>query len=108
MRLVDYAAGVFGLHLETAGQIASRLNQIVVYGLPDDYYHLHRDNIRAVSTEQVTSAVKEHIRPEEVQVIIVGDCGTYCGFSGRPRAWATRRLFDKGEYEAARCHIEGV
>ena len=75
----DYAAGVFGLHLETAGQIASRLNQIVVYGLPDDYYHLHRDNIRAVSTEQVTSAVKEHIRPEEVQVIIVGDAERIVG-----------------------------
>jgi zinc protease len=69
----DYAAGVFGLHLETAGQIASRLNQIIVYGLPDDYYHLYRDNMRAVSTDEVTAAVRAHVRPDEVQVIIVGD-----------------------------------
>jgi predicted Zn-dependent peptidase len=75
----DYAAGVFGLHLETAGQIASRLNQILVYGLPDDYYHLYRDNIRSVSTEEVTSAVKAHIRPDEVQVIIVGDAESILG-----------------------------
>ena len=75
----DYAAGVFGLHLETAGQIASRLNQVLVYGLPDDYYHLYRDNIRSVSTEEVTSAIKEHIRPDEVQVIIVGDAESILG-----------------------------
>jgi predicted Zn-dependent peptidase len=75
----DYAAGVFGLHLETAGQIASRLNQILVYGLPDDYYHLYRDNIRSVSTEEVTSAVKAHIRPDEVQVVIVGDAESILG-----------------------------
>tara|TARA_B100000745_G_scaffold574_1_gene468 strand:+ start:15640 stop:16008 length:369 start_codon:yes stop_codon:yes gene_type:complete len=75
----DYAAGVFGLHLETAGQIASRLNQILVYGLPDDYYHLYRDSIRSVSTEEVTSAVKAHIRPDEVQVIIVGDADSISG-----------------------------
>ncbi len=75
----DYAAGVFGLHLETAGQIASRLNQILVYGLPDDYYHLYRDNIRSVSTEEVTSAVKAHIHPDEVQVIIVGDAESILG-----------------------------
>jgi predicted Zn-dependent peptidase len=75
----DYAAGVFGLHLETAGQIASRLNQILVYGLPDDYYHLYRDSIRSVSTEEVTSAVKAHIRPDEVQVVIVGDADSISG-----------------------------
>ena len=75
----DYAAGVFGLHLETADQIASRLNQILVYGLPDDYYHLYRDNIRSVSTEEVTSAVRTHIRPDEVQVIIVGDAESILG-----------------------------
>ena len=69
----DYAAGVFGLQLETAGQIASRITQLVVYGLPDDYYHAYRDHLRAVTTEQVAAAVRAHIRPNEVQVVVVGD-----------------------------------
>jgi zinc protease len=69
----DYAAGVFGLQLESAGQIASRVNQIVVYGLADDYYHRYRDSVRAVSVDEVTDAVRRHVRPAEAQVIVVGD-----------------------------------
>ena len=69
----DYAAGVFGLQLESAGQIASRVNQIVVYGLADDDYHRYRDSVRAVSVDEVTDAVRRHVRPAEAQVIVVGD-----------------------------------
>ena len=29
--------------------------------------------MRAVSTDEVTAAVRAHVRPDEVQVIIVGD-----------------------------------
>ena len=71
----DYAAGVFGLQLETAGQIASRISQLVVYGLPDDYYHTYRDRLRAVTTDEVAAAMSVHIRPQEVQVVVVGDAG---------------------------------
>ena len=69
----DYAAGVFGLQLETAGQIASRISQLVVYGLPDGYYQTYRDKLRAVATDEVARAVRGHIRPAEVQVVVVGD-----------------------------------
>ena len=69
----DYGAGVFGLQLETAGQIASRISQLVVYGLADDYYHTYRDRLRAVTTDEVAAAVTAHIRPDEVQVVVVGD-----------------------------------
>jgi predicted Zn-dependent peptidase len=69
----DYAAGVFGLQLETAGQIASRISQLVVYGLADDYYHTYRDCLRSVTTADVAAAARAHIRPAEVQVVVVGD-----------------------------------
>lgn len=69
----DYAAGVFGLQLETAEQIASRISQLIVYSLPDDYYHTYRDRLRAVTPEEVAAAVRAHIRPDEVQVVVVGD-----------------------------------
>ena len=41
----DFAAGIFGLQLETVGQIATRLTQLVVYGLPDRYFHEYRDSV---------------------------------------------------------------
>jgi zinc protease len=69
----EYAAGIFGLQLETVGQIASRVSHLVVFGLPDDYYGLYRDRMRAVRTEAAAEAAGSHMRPAEAQVVVVGD-----------------------------------
>lgn len=69
----DFAAGIFPLRLETVGQVAGRVSELVVYGLDDDYHHLYRDNIRGVTTEAAWAAGRRHIRPEEVQIVVVGD-----------------------------------
>jgi zinc protease len=69
----DFAAGVFGLQLETVGQIASRVGQLVIYGLPDRYYHEYRDRMREVTTEAAHAAARAHIHPEAAQVVVVGD-----------------------------------
>ncbi len=69
----DYSAGVFGLHLETAGQVASRVAQLVVFGLDDDYFHDYRRRVRAVTAAEVAEAAARHMRPQEAQVVVVGD-----------------------------------
>jgi zinc protease len=69
----DYAAGVFGLHLETASDVATRVSQLVVYGLRDDYYRDYRDAVRSVSREHAAEAAKRHVRPAESQIVLVGD-----------------------------------
>lgn len=69
----DYAAGVFGLQLETAGQVATRIAQLVIYGLPDDFYDGYRDAVRAVQTETAAEAARRHIRAHEAQIVVVGD-----------------------------------
>jgi len=69
----DYAAGVFGLQLETAGQVATRVSQLVVYGLPDDHYDRYRDVARAVTRDEAAEAAAKHMRPNEAQIIVVGD-----------------------------------
>ena len=69
----DFAAGTFGLQLETAGQIATRVTQLVVYGLPEQYYHDYRDNMRAVEVEAAAAAARRHVRPDEAQVVLVAD-----------------------------------
>lgn len=69
----DYAAGIFGLQLETVDQIASRVGQLVVYGLPDAYYHEYRDRMREVTTAAAVEAARRHMRPAEAQVTVVGD-----------------------------------
>ena len=69
----DFAAGVFGLQIETVDQIATRLAQIVVYGLEDGYFDDYRDQIRAVTVESTAEAVARPVRPAEAQVVVVGD-----------------------------------
>lgn len=69
----DFAAGLFGLQLETVGQIASRVSQLVIYGMEDDYYRHYRDRMRAVTTEAVAAAAHRHMRPDEAQIVVVGD-----------------------------------
>jgi len=72
----DFVAGVFPLRLETTGQVASRLAELIVYGLPDDYYHRYRDRVRAVSVDDAAEAGRTYIRPGELQVVVVGDART--------------------------------
>jgi len=69
----DYVAGVFPLRFETTGQIASRVAQLIVYGLADDYYDTYRDRIRAVERDELHEAARRLIRPEELAVVIAGD-----------------------------------
>lgn len=69
----DYLAGVFPLRLEATHQVAARIGEIIVYGLPDDYYSSYRENIRSVTREDVEAAGQRAVRPEEMAVVIVGD-----------------------------------
>ncbi|MEQ1855668.1 MAG: pitrilysin family protein [Longimicrobiales bacterium] len=75
----DYAAGIFGIQLETASQIGSRLTQLVVYGLPDGYYHRYRDDVRSVTPEIAAEAARRHVRPEQAQIVVVGDASQVAG-----------------------------
>lgn len=75
----DFAAGVFGLQLETVGQVASRVTQLLVYGLDDAYFRRYRDEVRSVTTEAAEEAARRHMRPHEAQIVVVGDAGAVAG-----------------------------
>lgn len=69
----DYLTGVFPLRFETTSQTASRLAELVVHDLPDDYHSTYRDRIREVASEEVHAAGQRVVRPEELLVLVVGD-----------------------------------
>jgi len=69
----DYIAGVFPLRMETVGQVAGRITEQVIFGLPDDYHATYRDRVRAVTSEAAWEAGRRHVRPGEAQVVVVGD-----------------------------------
>ncbi len=72
-RARDFIAGVFPLGLETTGQVASRISELLVYDLPDDYFGSYRDRIRAVSRQGALEAGQAVLRPEELIIVVVGD-----------------------------------
>jgi zinc protease len=69
----NYLAGVFPLTLQTASGVASRLGEIVLHELPDDYYDHYPRNILAVTREDAHRVAREYLRPDRAVVVIVGD-----------------------------------
>jgi len=69
----DYLVGVFPLRFETAGQVVAALSGLVVFELPDDELDRYRLAVSAVDTGSVMAAARQHIRPSDLSVVIVGD-----------------------------------
>jgi zinc protease len=69
----DYLEGVFPIRYETTGAIASALANMVTFGLPEDYYDTYRSRIGAVTTQDVLAAAKTHVKPDELQIVVVGN-----------------------------------
>jgi zinc protease len=58
---------------ETTGDIAARLETLVEFNLPDDYYNTFIPRVEAVTVEEVRSAVARHIHPDRMISLVVGD-----------------------------------
>lgn len=69
----SYLDGVFPIRYETTSAIAAALAALVVYDLPDDWYDTYRQRVRSVTREQVLAAAQEHLHPEELQMVVVGN-----------------------------------
>src|SRR5690606_11707969 len=115
-----YLSDSFPLDIETAGRIASMVEALRVFGLPDDYWGTYRTSIRAVSPEQAHEAAREYIHPEQALIVAVGHaadrpCPTdeaqdaMCPGIVQPlRHWGPVRVIDTDGAEIARFPaIEG-
>ncbi|MEO7217386.1 MAG: pitrilysin family protein [Gemmatimonadaceae bacterium] len=75
----SYLAGVFPIRYETTAAIAAALATLRIYGLPADWYDTYRSRIGAVSIDDVLAAARKHIRPDALQIVIVGDADAIRG-----------------------------
>lgn len=69
----DYLAGVFPLGLETTGRVAARVAQLFVHDLPDAAWTGYRDEIRGVQRDEAHAAIRRHLKPAELTIVVVGD-----------------------------------
>jgi zinc protease len=68
-----YLAGVLPLELQTTEQLAARLADVVVFGLPDDYFDAYPAHIASVSGDDVVRVAREQLKLEKLAIVIVGN-----------------------------------
>lgn len=69
----DYLAGVVPLEVQTTAQLAGKLSELFIYGLPDDYFRSFGEHIMNVSLEDTHRVARQHVHRELMIVTIVGD-----------------------------------
>jgi zinc protease len=72
-RAKNYVSLRFPSSFETTGDIARRLEDAVIYKLPDDYYSRYVQNIEAITAADVQRVAQKYIQPDRLAVIVVGD-----------------------------------
>jgi zinc protease len=58
---------------ETQDEVGASINDLVQYGLPDDYYETMAGKIRALKTTDLASAAKTVVHPDNLIWVVVGD-----------------------------------
>ena len=61
---------------ETTFDIAARLSPIALYGLPLDYFNTYSQRIAAVTQADLQRVAQQYVRPEQFNIVIVGDLKT--------------------------------
>jgi zinc protease len=69
----NYLMGVFPALVQTSSDIASRLVDMELYDLPQDYFDRYRENIAAVGKDDIVRVARKYIDPDRTLIVIVGN-----------------------------------
>lgn len=68
----QYMTGSFDLTLSSNAQILDQVATIAFFDLPLDYLATYRDNVNAVTKQQIQQAFQKHVDPKRIVTITVG------------------------------------
>jgi zinc protease len=68
----NYLVGTFPATVQNASDLANRLQEMELYGLPEDYFDHYRDHLQAVTLADVTRVARKYIEPTRAAIVIVG------------------------------------
>jgi zinc protease len=71
----NFLTGVFPIRAETQEGLTNLIVQQKTYDLPEDYLQTYRDNINAVTVEDIERVAGKYVQPEKIAIVIVGDAG---------------------------------
>jgi zinc protease len=70
---IDRIANGFVFNFETAAQIVSRTMFYLAQDLPEDWLERYLRGVQAVGPADVATVFDEHLRPDDMTILIVGD-----------------------------------
>ncbi len=71
----NYVALRFPSEFETVSELARKLQELAEFNLPNNYYDSYVPNLEKVTVADVTEAAREHIHPDRMLIVVVGDIG---------------------------------
>jgi len=71
----NYSAGVFVLQNSTPNGIIGILNYLDLQDLPENYLTDYVSNVFALSPEDISEVARNHLRKEDMTLVVVGDRG---------------------------------
>lgn len=69
----NYLTGLFPLQLETANAVATRVINLKLYNLPNNFYNNYISSINKLTKEDILNASKKYIHPENLYFIVSGN-----------------------------------
>jgi len=72
----SYLTGVFPVRLETQEGLIDQLVQIKMLNLPNQYLETYRDNVQAVTIEEIQRVAQAYVKPDQAALVVVGDGAT--------------------------------
>lgn len=69
----SFLTGVFPIRAETQEGLTNLIVNQQLYGLPSDHLQTYRDHIDAITADDVHRVANEHLHPDAISIVIVGD-----------------------------------
>ena len=72
----NYLALGLPADFETTGDLSRRIEEMIIYGLPESYFEQYVAKVQAVTPAAVQKAAGSYIQPAKFAVVVVGDAKT--------------------------------
>ncbi|CAN5287003.1 hypothetical protein BH23GEM2_BH23GEM2_22870 [soil metagenome] len=73
---VNNLVASFPASVQNVQDLAQRLQTILIYDMPVDYYETYRERLAAVSAADVADVARARLNPDALTVVVVGDLAT--------------------------------
>lgn len=73
---VNNLVASFPASVQSVQDLAQRLQTILIYDMPIDYYETYRERLAAVGAADVASVARARLNPDALTIVVVGDLAT--------------------------------